>query len=215
MTTQATSPRVTIPSRMYGGYIFDLDGTLVDSMAAHFRAWRQALRMSGAPREAFMWEEFTAHGGRSAQDVVASINSTYGLHLDTASVSALKRRCYLDVIAGETLPIVEETVAFVRELRERDVPYGIGTGSLMPGARATLQAAGIDELFPLVVTPEDVAHGKPAPDMFLKVASLLGIEPRDCLVFEDAEPGLAAARAAGMDSVRVRPPALIPPPEED
>lgn len=214
MTTKGNS-RVIIPARPYGGYIFDLDGTLVDSMAAHYRAWRKALRLSGAPGEAFLWEEFTAHGGRSAQDVVASVNATYGLNLDTAEVSALKRRCYLETISGETLPVVDETVAFVRELRKRGVPYGIGTGSLLRGARATLQAAGIDHLFALVVTPEDVAHGKPAPDMFLKVASLLGVAPRDCLVFEDAEPGLAAARAANMDCVRVLPPPMSPPPDAE
>lgn len=215
MTTQVNCSRVVLPSRVYGGYIFDLDGTLVDSMAAHYKAWRRALRLSGAPKNAFEWEEFTAHGGRSAQDVVASINATYGLELDTAAVSALKRRCYLEVIDGESLPVVEETVALARRLCEQGIPYGIGTGSLLPGACATLRAAGIDDLFPLVVTPEDVAHGKPAPDMFLKVADLLGVKPQDCIVFEDAEPGLAAARAAGMDSVRVLPPALTPPPCSD
>lgn len=214
MTTQRP-PRVTIPSRQYAGYIFDLDGTLVDSMAAHYRAWRRALNRSGAPREAFRWEEFTAHGGRSAQDVVASVNATYKLNLDTTAVSALKRRCYLEIIAGETLPVVEETVAWVHHLREQGIPYGIGTGSLLPGARATLKAAGINDLFPLVVTPDDVAHGKPAPDMFLKVAGLLGIDPHDCLVFEDAEPGFAAARAANMDYARVLPPPMTAPPDED
>ncbi len=204
--------RVTIPERAYGGYLFDLDGTLVDSMEAHFRAWKTAFAASGAPSEAFPWEEFVAHGGRSAQDVVASVNAAYGLHMDTAAVSALKRRCYLDVIAGMRLPVVEETVAWARGLREKGIPYAIGTGSLRRGACATLAAAGIEELFPVIVTPEDVEHGKPAPDMFLKAASLIGVEPRDCLVFEDAEPGIAAARAAGMDYAVVAPPPSLAAP---
>lgn len=207
--------RVAIPARLYGAYIFDLDGTLVDSMEAHFRAWKKAFAASGAPREAFPWEEFIAHGGRSAQDVVASVNAAYGLRMDTAAVSKLKRQCYLDVIAGLRLPVVEETVDWVRRLRGKGIPYAIGTGSLRCGACATLAAAGIRELFALIVTPEDVEHGKPAPDMFLKAASLMGVTPSDCLVFEDARPGIEAARAAGMDYAVVSPPPSLPCPGPD
>lgn len=205
--------RVSIPERLYGAYIFDLDGTLVDSMEAHFRAWKTAFAASGAPSEAFPWEEFIAHGGRSAHDVVASVNAAYGLRMDTAAVSRLKRQCYLDVIAGLRLPIVEETVAWARRLRGKGIPYAIGTGSLRRGACATLAAAGIEELFPLIVTPEDVEHGKPAPDMFLKAAYLMGANPSDCLVFEDAEPGIEAARAAGMDYAVVSPPPSLSCPQ--
>lgn len=205
--------RVTIPARLYGAYIFDLDGTLVDSMEAHFRAWKTAFAASGAPREAFPWEEFIAHGGRSAQDVVASVNAAYDLRMDTAAVSRLKRQCYLDVIAGLHLPVVEETVAWARQLRDKGIPYAIGTGSLRRGACATLAAAGIADLFPLIITPEDVEHGKPAPDMFLKAASSMRVAPSDCLVFEDAEPGMEAARAAGMDYAVVSPPQSLPAPE--
>lgn len=199
-------PRVTLPVRRYAAYLFDLDGTLVDSMEAHYRAWRRALRLSGAPSHAFGWEEFFSHGGRSAQDVVASVNRSYGLCLDTAVVSALKRECYLEIISHVQLPVVAETVDLVRRLRREGVPYGIGTGSLIKGARATLASAGIDDLFEVIVTPKEVARGKPAPDIFLKLAELLSVKPRECVVFEDAEPGLQAAFAAGMDSVRVAPP---------
>jgi len=67
----------------------------------------------------------------------------------------------------------------------------------------TLQLMKIDHLFPVVVTPEDVQHGKPAPDMFLLAAEKMGVAPELCLVFEDAEPGFQAAAAAGMKCVRV------------
>lgn len=199
------SPRVILPSRRYSAYLFDLDGTLVDSMDAHYRAWRKALHLSGAPSCAFEWDEFFSHGGRSAQDVVAGVNRAYGLHMDTVAVSALKRECYLEIIAGEKLPVVRETIDLVCRLRREGIPYGIGTGSLIKGARATLSSAGIEELFDVIVTPNEVAHGKPAPDIFLKLAELLSVDPRECVVFEDAEPGLQAAFAAGMDVVRVAP----------
>lgn len=200
------NPRVILPSRSYSAYLFDLDGTLVDSMDAHYRAWRKALRLSGAPAHAFAWDEFFSHGGRSAQDVVASVNRTYGLCMDTVAVSVLKRECYLEIISGEKLPVVTETVDLVCRLRREGIPYGIGTGSLIKGARATLASAGIEDLFDVIVTPKEVAHGKPAPDIFLKLAELLSVAPCECVVFEDADPGLQAAAAAGMDAVRVAPP---------
>lgn len=202
-----TPPRVTLPQRSYGGYIFDLDGTLVDSMGTHFRAWRQALRENGAPYEAFLWEEFVSHGGMAAPDIVADLNQLYGLHMDPQATAERKRACYAEILSTDRLPIIKETVGLVRRLREQGIPYAIGTGSVLAGATHTLRAAGIAELFPLIVTPNDVppGRGKPAPDIFLLAAERMGVAPANCVVFEDAEPGLQAAAAAGMESVRVAP----------
>lgn len=202
-----TPPRVVLPQRPYRGYIFDLDGTLVDSMGTHFRAWRQALRENGAPSEAFLWEEFVSHGGMAAPDIVADLNRVYGLHMDPQATAARKRACYAEILSSGRLPVIEETVGLVRRLRGQGIPYAIGTGSVAAGARHTLQAAGIAGLFPLIITPDDVqpGRGKPAPDIFLLAAERMGVAPGDCVVFEDAEPGLQAAAAAGMDSVRVAP----------
>ena len=81
------SARVTLPEKAYAGYIFDLDGTLVDSMPTHYKAWRWALKKHGAPHEVFQWEEFVAHGGMAAPDIVADLNATYGLCMDPESVA--------------------------------------------------------------------------------------------------------------------------------
>ena len=198
-----------IPERVFGGYIFDLDGTLVDSMPLHHRAWRQALREYGAPPQVFRWAEFTAHGGMAAHDIVADLNATYSLDMPPHEVAQRKRLIYTHLVETERLPIIPETVELVRSLHKRGIPYSIGTGSALPGALSTLRAAGIAELFRLIITPDDVAHGKPAPDIFLLAALRMGVEPADCVVFEDAEPGLEAAHAAGMHAVRVLP---VPPP---
>ncbi len=198
-------PRAIIPSRLYGGYIFDLDGTLVDSMATHYRAWRWALARNGAPPEAFRWQEFVAHGGMAAPDIVADINARYGLTMPTHKVADMKRARYSYLLENEQLPVIEETVSLVRRLKNDGIPCAIGTGSVTEGALATLRSAGIDDLFSIMVTPLDVEHGKPAPDIFLLCAQRMGVSPQDCVVFEDAEPGIQAARAAGMDYVRVRP----------
>ncbi len=196
-------PRVIIPEHRYGGYIFDLDGTLVDSMATHYRAWRWALAQNGAPPEAFRWNEFVTHGGMAAPDIVSNINARYGLSMPPHEVADMKRARYAWLLEHETLPVIEETVALVRQLRAEGIPYAIGTGSWPEGATATLRSAGIDELFSIMVTPPDVQNGKPAPDIFLLCAERMGVPAENCVVFEDAEPGIRAARAAGMACVRV------------
>lgn len=206
-----TPSRVALPERVFGGYIFDLDGTLVDSMPVHYRAWRLALRENGAPAHVFRWEEFTAHGGMAAHDIVQELNTTYGLSMPPVRVADEKRAHYARLVAEEALPPIRETVELVHSLRARGIPYAIGTGSALPGALSTLRAAGLQGLFSLIITPDDVEHGKPAPDIFLLAAQRMGVPAADCVVFEDAEPGLAAARAAGMAAVRVL---AVPPPEE-
>lgn len=202
--------RVTIPDKTYAGYIFDLDGTLVDSMPVHHRAWLHALRNNGAPAHAFLWDEFVAHGGMAAPDIVADLNRTYGLNMDCESVAAEKRARYDYLLETETLPIIPETVELVKRLKEQQIPYAIGTGSVRHGALNTMISAGIDNLFDIIVTPDDVppGRGKPCPDIFLLAAEQMGVQPTECVVFEDAQPGLDAATAAGMASVRV---ATVPP----
>lgn len=199
------SARVTLPEKTYAGYIFDLDGTLVDSMPVHFKAWRWALREHGAPHHVFQWEEFVAHGGMAAPDIVADLNATYGLNMEPETVADDKRNRYAWLLLNETLPVIPETVNLVRRLKERGIPYAIGTGSMPSGAVETLQSAGVADLFPIMVTPADVppGFGKPRPDIFLLCAERMGVNPRECVVFEDAEPGIRAAAAGGMDYVRV------------
>ena len=199
------SARVTLPEKAYAGYIFDLDGTLVDSMPTHYKAWRWALKKHGAPHEVFQWEEFVAHGGMAAPDIVADLNATYGLSMEPETVAEEKRNRYAWLLLNETLPVIPETVNLVKRLNEQGIPYAIGTGSMPAGASDTLRSAGIADLFSVMVTPADVppGFGKPRPDIFLLCAQRMGVEPGQCVVFEDAEPGIQAAIAGGMDYVRV------------
>ena len=204
-----STPRVQLPEREFSGYIFDLDGTLVDSMPTHYRAWREALRRHGAPARVFRWAEFCAHGGMAAADIVRDLNATYALHMEPEVVADEKRALYAHYLHTESLPCIPDTVGLVQRLRERGIPFAIGTGSALPGALATLRSAGLEGVFSIIITPNDVAHGKPAPDIFLLAAERMGVPAAECVVFEDAEPGLQAARAGGMAAVRVLP---VPPP---
>ena len=199
------SARVTLPDKIYAGYIFDLDGTLVDSMPVHYKAWRWALQKYGAPHEVFQWAEFVAHGGMAAPDIVADLNAEYGLNMEPELVAEEKRNRYAWLLLNEKLPVIPETINLVRHLRDQGIPYAIGTGSMPAGALETLQSAGVAELFSIMVTPADVppGYGKPRPDIFLLCAERMGVPADACVVFEDAEPGIQAAIAGGMDYVRV------------
>jgi beta-phosphoglucomutase family hydrolase len=194
--------QLEIPSGDFAGYIFDLDGTLIDTMPVHYRAWQAALRHEGlaGPLDE---DYFYALGGVPSLQVAELMAARHGLALRSAEgVADKKELLYLEQL-HEVSPI-EPVVAFARHVA-RTHPIAIATGGTPDVALPALKAAGLDTLFQVVVTPHDVApgRGKPHPDMFLEAARRLGVPPDKCLVFEDAEPGMRAARAAGMQVVRV------------
>ena len=194
------SPRLDIPPGGFAGYIFDCDGTLVDTMPLHFRAWERALQRAGL-RGNLSEELFYALGGMPTRKVARVFADHYGLAIDVDRVFHEKEALFLDMQAE--MKVIEPVVTFARSLHGR-APMSVASGGPKPVVRKTLELMGLDGLFPVVVTPEDVAHGKPAPDMFLLAAKLMGVPPEGCLVFEDAGPGFEAAKAAGMKYVVVR-----------
>lgn len=155
-------------------------------MPLHYKAWRKALARAGAPDRVFLADEFYSCGGKSANDVVRFLNERYGMHMDAASTAADKRRIYLEMLEEEGMQPIREVVEFVHSLG--DAPKAIATGSAMPGASRTLAAAGLSGLFDVILTPDEVEHGKPAPDMFLKAAELLGASPDRCVVLKTRNP---------------------------
>ena len=199
------SSSFTIPDGNFDAIIFDCDGTLVDSMPAHFEAWKQALTEHGA-KGIFSEDVFYAMGGRPTTDIVTQLNGDYGLTLDPQSVADAKRRAFLTHL--DEIELIEEVVAIARENRGKK-PLGIATGGSRLVIEKTLQACGISDLFDEVVTANDVTNGKPDPEIFLKTAELLGVAPERCLVFEDAPPGVTAAEKAGMTVVLVPPPVSL------
>jgi len=179
--------------------IFDCDGTLVDSMPAHFEAWCEALAVCGASgvlRE----DVFFAMGGRPSHDIVMEINALYGLKLDPEAIALAKREAYFKRMGSITL--IDEVAAFALSLRGR-VPLAVASGSNRRVVEKTLQMLGVSDWFDEVVTSEDVSEGKPAPEIFLHAAKLLGVTPLKCLALEDAPPGILAAQRAGMQVVAI------------
>jgi len=188
-----------IPAGDFAGYIFDCDGTLVDTMPLHYRAWNIAMQRHGLKGE-LDENLFYSLGGVPTRRVAELLGQHYGLLLDPDQVFHDKEELFLEL--GNELRVIPEVVEFARRAAKR-APVSVASGGPKPIVRKTLERVGLADLFPVIVTPEDVLHGKPAPDMFLLAAAKMGVTPSACLVFEDAEPGFRAAEAAGMKWVRV------------
>jgi len=191
--------KLEIPDGNFAGYIFDLDGTLVDTMPLHYLAWDEAMRragMSGTLSE----DLFYSLGGVPTLRVAELLATHYGLNIDPWKVFHEKEALFS--ARTHEAALIEPVVTFARRVAATH-PVAIASGGPRDIVRRTLELKGLAALFPVVVSADDVVHGKPAPDMFLLAAKKMAVEPAHCLVFEDAEPGMRAAEAAGMKWVRV------------
>jgi len=135
-----------------------------------------------------------------SRKVAALLGAHHGLTLDPEKVYLEKEALFKASL--EKLELVAPVIEFARRVRATR-PVAIASGGTRDVVRSTLEKTGLAPLFPVVVTADDVQHGKPAPDMFLMAARLMGVAPADCLVFEDGQPGIKAAEAAGMKWVLV------------
>jgi HAD superfamily hydrolase (TIGR01509 family) len=188
-----------IPEDNFSGYIFDLDGTLVDTMPLHYKAWDFAMQRAGLT-ETLDEDLFYSLGGVPTLRVAELIGAHYGMKIDPQFVFQDKETLFRELQADARL--IEPVVAFARRVAVTH-PVAIASGGTRDIVERSLELTGLAELFPVVVTACDVLHGKPDPEMFLLAADLMGVPPQECLVFEDAEPGMRAAAAAKMKWVRV------------
>ena len=199
---QITSTQLSLPTQPFAACIFDCDGTLVDSMPLHLLAWRAAFEQNGFPPERFTLEMHHRFAGMPGVSIVADLNARFQTHLDPQKVEADKVAWYL-AHHGEVGEI-KHVCDFARAQFGK-VPLAVASGSDRELVRLSLESLGLSSLFAAVVTPDMVApgKGKPAPDMFLLAAQMLGIAAEKCLVFEDGHLGMQAAAAAGMEAVWV------------
>ena len=188
-----------IPPGEFAGFIFDLDGTLIDTMPLHYRAWNEAMRRAGF-RAKLDEEFFYSLGGVPPRHLKDAFVKRYGRRFDFDRILKSKEALFAALQADVRL--IKLTVAFARRVAATH-PVAIASGGPRRVVRQSLRIAGLASLFPIIITADDVAQGKPAPDMFLLAAKRMQVPPGRCLVFEDAEPGFRAAEAAGMRWVRV------------
>ncbi len=184
-----------------GAFLFDCDGTLVDTMGAHHASWEATFRSLHPGPVELDYGRFCALGGMSGLEVAERLSVWVGVSHDLGELVRRKREHFLS--REEACPAIEPVAALARRLAGEGRPMAVVSGGHRAAVERTLLLAGLRGLFPVVVTPEDVLRGKPAPDMYLLAADRLGVAPSECLVLEDGPPGVDAAVAAGMRVVGI------------
>jgi len=181
----------------FAAAIFDMDGTLADNMPLHHAAFRQFIeRHRLTPPAADIAASLTGKRNREIMPVL------FGRPLDEAELSAYadeKESLYRAMIPG--LRPLAGLIPLLDALEQRGIPLALATSAPAGNVAPLLTAIGVAGRFRVITLGEEVPRGKPAPDIFLEAARRLGVAATACLVFEDAIAGLAAATAAGMQSI--------------
>ena len=189
-----------IPPGAFRAYLFDCDGTIVDSMPLHYIAWKQALGEWGCTLDEDL---FYSWGGKPPVEIVAALNQMRDLKMPVEVVADRKENLYYSLLPE--LKPVPEVLEHIDAQYGR-IPFAVVSGSTRESIVKSLTTVGLLDRFPILVGSEDYARSKPAPDAFLTAAARLNVAPKDCLVFEDTDMGIQGATAAGMASVRVPQP---------
>ncbi|QDV30632.1 Fructose-1-phosphate phosphatase YqaB [Planctopirus ephydatiae] len=192
-------PAVIPDGLTFDAIIFDCDGTLGDSMPMHYVAWVETL----TPYGAFMSEdEFYAMGGWPTKIVAQTMLDRFDIKTDLAAMVKHKEKLFVQKLSE--VPPVPQVVEVVHYYHGK-IPLAVATGGLPEVCLGVLKSIGLSpKLFNTIVTCEDVQSHKPEPEIFLEAARRLNVPPDRCIVFEDVDPGIEAARRAGMTSVDVR-----------
>jgi beta-phosphoglucomutase family hydrolase len=192
--------KLKLPHGSFQAYLFDCDGTIVDSMPLHYVAWKKALAEWNCTFEEKL---FYAWGGTPVAEIISSLNESQGLSMPVETVSTRKENLYLASLSQ--LTSVPEVVEHIDDQHGK-IPFAVVSGSTRESVVASLTALNLLDKFDTLVCAGEYKKSKPDPEAFLLAAAKLGVAPADCLVFEDTDLGIQAATAAGMASVKVPPP---------
>jgi beta-phosphoglucomutase family hydrolase len=181
------------------GLIFDCDGTLVDTMPAHFIAWSTVLQRHGLE---LTEQRFYDFAGMPTKKIIEILSEEKGVVVSAEQIAHEKEQMYMDFIPR--VARIRRVVDIAERERGRR-KLAVASGGWVRVVRHSLKAVNLESLFPVIVGADDVQHGKPSPDVFLEAARRMGVAPENCVVYEDGELGFEAAKAAGMPCVDVRP----------
>lgn len=186
-----------LPDGEFHAYLFDCDGTIADSMPLHYVAWRDAL---AAWNCSFSEDLFYALAGFSVAKIISLLNEKHGLNMPVEEVERRKEGLYLKALPN--LRPVSEVLEHI-DLQYGRIPLAVVSGSTRESVSASLRSLRLFDKFETLVCAGDYKEGKPHPEAFLIAAARLNVKPESCLVFEDGELGIEAAKAAGMAVVKV------------
>ncbi|KYG68730.1 phosphatase [Bdellovibrio bacteriovorus] len=185
------------PDRDHKALLFDFDGTVADTMGAHLKAWNIGLASYNLTLSK---EQHQAWAGRPTRKIVEMLNEMHKVQIPADVFLKEKEVHYFSAI--NEIKEIKAVMDVIKHYHRR-LPMAIVTGSRRHPVETTLKHLGITQYFEHLICAEDYQNGKPAPDCFLLGAEKLGIDPAECLVFEDAHLGIEAARNAQMDCLKV------------
>ena len=188
-----------MPTPNFSAVIFDMDGVIVDSEPRHERAFLEVFAQMGyGTTHGIHFENYLGRSDRAVWvDFVAKHNPRWTLE----ELVAWKQNHVIEILRREE-PIFDGLPELVAKAAAR-YPLAVASGSVHRVIDEVLAMKSLRQFFPVVVSVQDVAHGKPAPDVFLRAATRLGVAPETCCVLEDSAAGVTAARAAGMTAIAI------------
>ncbi len=188
---------------MIQAFIFDMDGVIIDSEPLHFSADKMLLQEFGVT---ITDEELHAYVGTTDRLMWSELKEKYNLQLSLDELLARQKQYKRQVFTGRELQPVKGINELLGDLKKKGIPTGLASSSARDFIELILQKLKIRAYFQAVVSGEEVENSKPAPDIFLQAAKLLNAAPANCVVLEDSEHGVKAAKAAGMKCIAYRNP---------
>ncbi len=177
--------------------IFDMDGTLIDSVNADFLAWQKVFEDYD---KSLTFQDYMPLLGMRSLSVVERFFKPENEE-EQKKVLTKKSIYFREIIDDNGIDLIPFAHDFIRHLKEHKVPLALATSSRQAKMKMVMEKVGLFSYFDVIVTAEDVTNGKPSPDIFLKAASMLDVAPEDCIVFEDTANGIRAAKSASMKCV--------------
>ena len=180
-------------------FIFDMDGTLVDNMRFHGEAWQKMLAENGIEADAHEFLISTA--GKTNREIIPTFFADAGEE-KLLELGGRKETIYRELFLPERRAI-DGAIEFLAAAQTLGIKMAVATAAPVANMEFILDGLDLRKYFDAITTAADVSNGKPDPEVFLKSAEKVGVEPRNCLVFEDAINGFEAANRAGMKSIGI------------
>ncbi|HYO76420.1 MAG TPA: HAD family phosphatase [Thermoanaerobaculia bacterium] len=202
---ERTTPSASRPPQRIAAAIFDFDETIIDLEPQHTGAYEALCRELGSDYQE-MPESFRTGSGRRIIDDVRELRAHFGWSQSEEEIFVVRQRIFDRICAESDLEAMAGVLETIRALQARAIPLAITSSSVRFSIETILTRLGIRDAFSLIVDGSEVINGKPDPEAYLVTARKLDVPPAECIVFEDSNVGVVAAKRAGMYCVAVRNP---------
>jgi HAD superfamily hydrolase (TIGR01509 family) len=198
-----------IPFPPRAGVIFDMDGLMLDTERVARIACQEAARLGGYEMSDALFESLI---GRTSRDSTGLLQAAFGPDFDSDKYNRECNRLFEEYIMKHGVPLKDGVHEILADLSARKIPLGVATSTRNPNARRRLEATGLMKYFAVLVTGDEIARGKPEPDIYFEAIRRLEIDPATSYALEDSPPGVRSAQGAGLKVIMV-PDLITPTPE--